>query len=120
MKNFLVIESFIIILYFLVLYFIRKDKRKVKIITLATIFAIIFENFNIYLSKNDIGGYFYNTNFLFYVFDTPLFVILSWGLIILSAMLITDRLKIKNKFKPFIDAVLVLSIDLSVDTIAIR
>ncbi|MEK6947761.1 MAG: carotenoid biosynthesis protein [Nanoarchaeota archaeon] len=120
MKNFYLIEVFIIILYFLTLFLIRKDKYKVKILSLATIFAIIFENFNIYLSRNDVGGYFYNTNFIFYAFDTPLFVILSWGMIILSAMLISDKLKIKEKYKPFIDAVLVLSIDLSVDTIAIR
>ncbi|KHO54135.1 MAG: hypothetical protein QT09_C0006G0055 [archaeon GW2011_AR18] len=120
MKNFLVIEVFIIILYFLILFLIRKDRYRVKILSLATIFAIIFENFNIYLSKNEVGGYFYNTNFMFYAFDTPLFVILSWGMIILSAMLITDKLNIKNKYKPFIDAILVLSIDLSVDVIAIR
>ena len=120
MKNFYLIEVFIMILYFLTLFLIRKERYKVKILSLATIFAIIFENFNIYLSRNDVGGYFYNTNFIFYVFDTPLFVILSWGLIILSAMMITDKLNIKNKYKAFIDAVLVLSIDLSVDAVAIR
>ncbi|HLC85667.1 MAG TPA: carotenoid biosynthesis protein [Candidatus Nanoarchaeia archaeon] len=120
MVNLLFIEIPIIILAILCLPTIIKDKYKLKIFLLALVYATIFENLNILLSEGKAGGYFYNPNFLLFLFDTPLFVIISWALIILSSMLISNNLPIKEKFKPFSDALLILAIDLSVDVVAIR
>ena len=92
MKNILFVEIIVTLLFILTLFFIRKDKFKIKILTLAFIFAIIFENLNIILSKNTVGGYFYNSEFIVFIFHTPLFVILAWSLIILSAILISNKL----------------------------
>ncbi len=114
------IEISIFILFSLCLPLIIYDKYKLRIVLLSVIYAAIFENLNIMFSEGQVGGYYYNTEFLLFILDTPLFVILSWSLIILSGMLISDNLKIKEKFKPFSDAIFVLLIDLSVDAVAIR
>lgn len=120
MTNLLFIEIPIIILFLIYLPSIIKDKYKLRIFLLALVYAAIFENFNIMLSEGKTGGYHYNPNFLLFVFDTPLFVIISWALIILSSMLISNNLQIKEKFRPFSDSLLILAIDLSVDVVAIR
>lgn len=45
---------------------------------------------------------------------------MGWGLIIYSSMLVSNSLSISKYAKPFLDATLALTIDLSMDAIAIR
>jgi len=121
MNIFLGTEISILILFLITLVAIYKnDKKSLWFFLFAIIYAVIFENINIYLSQNVIGGYFYNPNFKLFILETPLFIILSWAMIIYSAQKITLALPIKKFTQPFIAALLVLLIDLSLDAIAIR
>lgn len=102
-----------------IIYLIKKDRKNLKLVFYLIIYAFLFENLSIILSENGLGGYFYNSEFIF-VGHVPLFVILSWSMIIYSSMLITDSFSFSNSSKPFVDALLTVLVDLSVDVPAIR
>jgi uncharacterized membrane protein len=119
MNPFLTVELGIFLLFIISLIHSIKYK-KFSIILLSFIYAIIFENLNIYFSQEQIGGYFYNESFNFFIFNIPLFIIMSWSIIIYTAILLTDLLPIKEYSKPFIDSLLIILIDLAIDVIAIR
>jgi len=119
MNLFSIIEIGISLLFILSLIHSIKSK-KFPVILLSFIYAIIFENLNMLFSEGHTGGYFYNESFHFFIFNTPLFIIMSWSIIIYTAMLLTDLLPIKESSKPFIDSLLIVLIDLAIDVIAIR
>ncbi len=58
--------------------------------------------------------------FALMVFDVPLSVGLTWGCMIYSVRLYSDSTNLPEWARPFLDALLVLSIDLSLDAVAIR
>lgn len=98
----------------------EKNNRKLILLILSVIYALLFENINIYLSKGHPGSYFYNPGFVFYVWNTPLFVALAWAILIYTAMHLSDLLRIKTMAKPFLDALIVVMIDLMLDVVAVR
>jgi len=60
-------------------------------------------------------------HFLFMIFDAvPLCIGVSWGIIIYTAMETSDRFALPWYLRPILDALLALTIDLSMDAIAIR
>ena len=60
-------------------------------------------------------------HFLIMIFGTvPLCIGVSWGMIIYSAMETSDRFALPWYLRPIVDALLALTIDLSMDAIAIR
>ncbi|MFH0818610.1 MAG: carotenoid biosynthesis protein [Patescibacteria group bacterium] len=92
-----------------------------KMLLLAALYAIIFENFNMYLSRGLEAGYYYDTNFKLFVFDTPLFVILSWALLITSSYYFwQSNFKISAWKNIFLSTLSVVLVDLSIDIFAIR
>jgi hypothetical protein len=97
-----------------------KNSKKLLLLVLALIFALLFENINMFLAKGHVGSYFYNPNFAFYIWNTPLFVALAWAVLIYTAMHISDMLKLKTLAKPFLDALIVVMINLTLDIVAIR
>jgi uncharacterized membrane protein len=97
-----------------------RNSKKLLLLVLALIYSLIFENFNMFLSKGQISTYFYNTGFTFYVWNTPLFIALAWAVLIYTAMHISDMLRLKTLAKPFLDALIVVMIDLTLDIVAIR
>jgi len=97
-----------------------QNKRKLALLLLAFVYALIFENFNMYLSRGFSGSYFYNDNFFLYFLETPVFIALAWAVLIYTAMHISDVLKLKALTRPFLDALLVILIDLTLDVVAIR
>lgn len=119
--NFLLTEFGILSLFLIcLLYVIKHDKKYVSLLIFAIIYAIIFENGNILLSQNKTGGYYYNDNFMFFIYDLPLFVALAWAIIIYTSKRIADSLPIKEFSKLFAASLLVLLIDLAIDVVAIR
>lgn len=96
------------------------NRKKLLLLVLAFIYAIIFENFNMYLTQGHAGSYFYNEGFLLWIWHTPLFIALAWACLIYTAVHITDMLRLKLLTRPFMDALLVLMIDLSLDVVAVR
>ncbi len=58
--------------------------------------------------------------FLLMLGDVPIVIGVSWGLIIYSARLYSDTTTLPEWARPFLDALLALNIDLTMDAIAIR
>ena len=101
---FTLIEIAIIILFAL-FYIFFKTKRKMLIYSL--IFSAIFELLGV-LSN----GYTYNFNFSFSIFNVPLFIILSWSIIIVTSYTLVSKITNHRLTKAFICALSVISVDL--------
>jgi uncharacterized membrane protein len=95
---------------------VQKNWLRLWEIGACTLFGLILEIGNTYLAHS----YFYSPNFLARVFNVPLVIGFGWAVIIYCAMLLSDQYKIKWYWRPFLDAVTVLSLDLALDAIAIR
>jgi len=118
---FFLTEMAILALFVLIaLYIWRYDKKSILFFAGAVIYAALFENLNILISRDTIGGYFYNPTFKFFVFHTPLFIILSWAIILYSTKIITEATRVKQFSMPFLAALLALIVDFGLDTTAIR
>ena len=77
---------------------------------------MILEIANIYFSHN----YSYSQNFLISIAGVPLAIGLGWGVIIYSAMLLSDQYNIPWKIRPFMDALTAVVLDIAIDPVAIR
>ena len=102
-----------------VVYLTKKDKKSLKLVFYLILYALLFENVNVILSRNNVGGYYYNPGFIL-LGHVPLFVVLSWVMIIYSSMRITDSFSFSDFSKPFVDSLLAVLVDLSIDVVAIR
>ncbi|MBW2967592.1 carotenoid biosynthesis protein, partial [Candidatus Woesearchaeota archaeon] len=118
------IEFAMILLFLIVLfdaiYSFAENKKKLLLLILAFVYALVFENLNMYLAGGRLGAYFYSNEFIFFIFDTPLFIALAWASLIYTAMHISDMLNLKTLVKPFLDALLVVLVDLTLDVVAVR
>lgn len=79
--------------------------------------------FGILLEEGDqlmFGSYHYSSGWLASIDRAPIAIGLTWALILAGAMRITDALGVRRRYAPFVDAVLVISLDLAFDAIAIR
>ncbi len=121
MNQFFAVEAGLIVMYiFNLLYILKKDKDMLLFFISSTFYAILFENMNILFSSNSPGGYFYNKEFLLFIFDLPVFVALAWSIIIYTSIKIARSLNIKAESIPFAAALIVLLVDLAIDVVAIR
>lgn len=86
----------------------------------ACLFGILLEASAIFI----IDSYNYSPSFLLQVGNPPqnlpILIGIGWALVVVAAMQTGDKLGYDEKYIPFIDGLLALSIDLSMDTIAIR
>jgi len=94
-----------IILWFILFVVFFKEKRKMLIYSL--LFSTIFELLGL-LSK----GYTYNQNFSFSIFNLPIFVILSWSIILVTSYTLVSKITTHRLTKAFICALSVISVDL--------
>ncbi|MBU5689780.1 MAG: carotenoid biosynthesis protein [Candidatus Aenigmatarchaeota archaeon] len=118
---FIFVEFGIVLLFLVTLiYILKKDKKELNFFIISVIYAILFENMNIILSQDQPGSYYYNKNFTFNILHVPLFVVLSWSIIIYSSKKISQNIPIKYYSTFFVSSLLVLMIDLSLDIVAIR
>jgi hypothetical protein len=96
-------------------YFQKNILRIYEIISCAA-FGLILEVGNTSLAHN----YSYSSDFLVQIFGVPLAIGCGWAVIIYSAMLLSDQYNIPWFFRPFLDALTALVLDLSMDIVAIR
>lgn len=101
-------------------FFSRHDFRSLGEILSGSMFGITLEFMNVLVFET----YFYSDKFFLQLGNIPnnipIVVGLNWGLIIFSSMRISDKLNLSQTVRPLIDAFLAITIDLSMDTIAIR
>jgi hypothetical protein len=64
--------------------------------------------------------YHYSDDWMLVLDRAPLVIGLTWALLIAGAMRITDALGVRRWTAPFVDAVLVIMIDLAIEAVAIR
>ncbi|GEM_PF-4380471 len=100
----LIIEL-IVILMFILIFLFFKDKRKMLIYSL--VFSTVFELLGL-LSN----GYTYNQNFSFSIFNLPLFVVLSWSIIIVTSYTLVSKITTHRLTKALICSLSVISVDL--------
>jgi len=104
---------------FFVIFFREISKRNlVRVFEMmsALTFGMILEIGNTYLAHT----YYYSHLFLVEVAGVPLAIGLWWAVIIYCSMLLSDQYNIPWRFRPAIDALIAVLIDIAMDTIAIR
>jgi len=98
----------------------RKDYWSILTIISGSLFGITLEFANVFIADS----YNYSTEFLIQIgsapLNIPICIGLSWGLIIWACMNVSNRFKIPIWARVLLDGLLALTIDLSMDTIAIR
>ena len=116
--EFLSFSMFIVILCYLT--FNKKDFRSVGQILAGSLFGVTLEYMNVIV----FGTYTYSTYFILQVGpvpdNIPIVIGLSWGLIIWACIKVSNQIGLPTWSRPFLDGLLALTIDLSMDTIAIR
>ncbi len=110
-----------IIFLLVIINFIRKkDYRSAGQIISGSVFGITLEFMNVLVFKT----YTYSTKFIIQIGDAPdnipICIGLCWGLIIYCCMKVSDKIGLAEWSRPILDGLLALTIDLSMDTIAIR
>lgn len=108
------------LLLFAAAVYIAIRRRELWLLALATIYAAFFENLDVVLSQGQNGGYFYDPRLLLIIIETPLFIILSWGVIFYSAYFIARGLSDKFWAQAITVPLLILIIDLPLDPVATR
>ncbi len=94
----------------------QKNKIRVLEILSCLVFGLLLEIGNTYLSHM----YSYSSEFWLQIFNVPLAIGCGWTVIIYCAMLLSDQYNIPWYLRPFMDALTALTLDLSLDAIAIR
>ena len=98
----------------------RKDYWSILHIISGSLFGITLEYANVFIADS----YTYSTEFLIQLghapLNIPICIGLSWGLIIWACMNVSNRFNIPIWARILLDGLLALTIDLSMDTIAIR
>jgi len=93
----------------------RNSMRVFEIISCA-FFGMILEIGNTYIAHT----YYYNNLFLVKIVNVPLAIGLWWAVIIYCSMLLSDQYNIPWRFRPAMDALIAVIIDIAMDAIAIR
>jgi uncharacterized membrane protein len=96
--------------------FIQKNYARVWEIVACAIFGLILEIGDTSFAHS----YSYGSGFLFQIINVPVAVGLGWAVIIYCAMLLSDQYDIPWQFRPFLDALTALTLDLVMDVVAIR
>ncbi len=114
------IYFFMIYIIFLSVFIIRKRWDYLLNLVSASIFGVTLEFMSIKIFDN----YHYSTNFIIqfgkYPNNVPVVIGTSWGIIIISSIFITDHFELNNKYRPFMDTLLAIGLDFSMDVVAIR
>jgi hypothetical protein len=82
----------------------------------GVVFGILLE----WATIEQLDAYQYGTQYLLMVDTVPIAVGVGWGVILYSAMLLTDNTNLNPWLRPVADALLALNIDVAIDAIAIR
>ena len=94
----------------------RKNKELCETLVLAIIYGLILEILNVHNSET----YSYGREFLLQIYDIPLTIGIGWAIIYYVSEKSVESYNLKWWQAPFFMALIALSIDLAIDTIAIR
>jgi uncharacterized membrane protein len=95
---------------------LKRNYMRVFEIMSALAFGMLLEIGNTYIAHT----YYYSQLFLVKVMDVPLAIGLWWAVIIYCSMLLSDQYNIPWRFRPAMDALIAVVVDISMDVIAIR
>ena len=104
---------------FAVIFFrevLKRNTMRIFEILSCAVFGMILEIGNTYIAHT----YYYSQLFLVKVMNVPLAIGLGWAVIIYCSMLLSDQYNIPWRFRPAMDALVAVMIDISIDAIAIR
>lgn len=113
------VEISVLLLYFLAIYFAYRI-GKLDFLIYGTVFSAVFENLNVLFFSNSIAGYYYSKDFLIYIFHVPLFIILSWGILLLGAHLVSLKLRMSKISRVFFLAFFVALIDFVIEGVSVN
>ena len=97
----------------------RDAARSLSVLVSAALFAWIFENLNVH-GVTGRGAYSYNEKFAVFLDRVPLFIVLSWAIILWTAMQIVTSSTRSLPQRVCRDASLAVLLDLGFDATAIR
>lgn len=107
-------------LLFGILAYVAWRRHELWLYLLATIYAALFENIDVLVVRGQIGSYFYDERLILLVIETPLFIILSWGIIFYSSYVLAKGLT-KNFWARALSVPLLATIiDLAMDPVATK
>ena len=113
---FLIFEALIILLFgFTIRHALKKGPANVFQLLAGVLFGIFLELATI----QQLHAYRYG-NFLLMVYNVPLVIGISWGIILYCIRLTSDKSNIPWMIRPLLDGLLALNIDLAMDAVAIR
>lgn len=113
---FIIFEALIILLFgFSLRHALKKGPANVFQLLAGALFGIFLELATI----QQLHAYRYG-KFLLMIDNVPLVIGISWGIILYCIRLTSDKSNIPWMFRPFLDGLLALNIDLAMDAIAIR
>ncbi|MFA5715117.1 MAG: carotenoid biosynthesis protein [Candidatus Paceibacterota bacterium] len=95
---------------------LRRNSMRIFEILSCAVFGMILEIGNTYIAHT----YYYSDLFLAKVMNVPLAIGLWWVVIIYCSMLLSDQYNIPWRFRPAMDALIAVIIDISIDVVAIR
>ena len=94
----------------------RHNLYRVSELFATLIYGVVLESIAIIAYQD----YTYGKDFLIIIAGLPIAVGIGWAVIIYSAMELSNSLRLSEWVRPLLDTILALSIDLSMDPIAIR
>ncbi len=93
----------------------RNSLQNVILLISGIAYGVLLE----WATIQQLDAYSYGT-FTFMIADVPLMIGVGWGVILYSAMLFSNATKLPWMYRPILDGVLALNIDLAMDAVAIR
>ena len=114
-----IIAEIIFIVLFAVTAVLAYKKKRLDFIIYAVVFALIFENINIWLLRNSADTYSYSSSFHCFIFYVPLWIALGWAVLLYLGYSATQKIKLPYQ-RAAIAALIPLAIDILLDPIAIR
>lgn len=105
--------------FYFIAFYVAWRIRKIDFLVYITVFAVVFENLNVWLFASSGAGYFYSGDFLFYIFETPLFVFLDWAILVFGAYLVSLRLKMSERSRVFFIPVFVVIVDFVIEGVSV-
>ena len=82
----------------------------------GVVFGILLE----WATIEQLDAYHYGTQYFFMIDTVPIAIGVGWGVILYSAMYLSDHTNLNPWLRPVADALLALNIDLAMDAVAIR
>ena len=94
----------------------KKGATRAAEFVMIFFYGLLLEELDMQIFKS----YHYHPDFLFVIGHVPVCIAWLWAVILASSMAISDRLGLPEILRPFLDALLAVWIDLSIDATAIR